>query len=213
MSHVVYGFDMDTFRAELKSYIRSLNYEGDIKIRASIHDNTVTVYSAHWINQLRQNPFVYWFCIIMQLWIITWPVILLLERRYHVVQSRWWSSREESEDDRNRNDESGSSILPLPSFVRRNLFYAGGRGEEELAAFYAPIVMEAAWEQRHGGVLTDSDIRRLQQRQERLKQIGWLEPEIVQMPRLQNHGRSHAIGPLVLNLRVRDFQAGWGYDS
>ena len=205
MSHVVRGFNIDILRNELKTYLRSLNYQGNISVSASVHNNLVTVYSSHWINQLRHNPIIYWACIILQLWVITWPVILMLERRYHVVQSVWWSSRD---DDNNHNNGSSISYSPPP------VIYAGGRSEEELAEFWAPVVMEAAWEQRIDGLLTNIDIRRLRHRQERLKQMmGWLEPETVQMPRAQTLGRSRADGPLVLDIRVRDFEAGWGLDS
>ena len=216
MSHAVRGFNIDTLRSELKDIIRSLNYRGDINIRISIHNNRVTVYSSHWINQLRRNPFIYWSCIISQLWLITWPVIYMLERRYHVVQSVWWSSRDIDEEDQqdtafHRSSNSSSRLQAGRSGT--TTLYAGGRSEEEVARLWAPVVMEAAWEQRIDGLLTDGSIRRLQQRRERLKQMTFLEPETVQLPRSQSHGRSRAHGPLVLDIRVRDFGAGWGFDS
>lgn len=150
---------MDPVRSELKAYLRSLNYRGHIEITTSIPNGFVTVYSPHWINRLRNNSFVWWLCILLQLWIVTLPVIILLERRYQVVHSVWRSSRRVED-------------ATAPSGQRK--VYAHGRDATKLADFWAAAVVQAAWDQLDGGeVLTESDLPRLQRRaQERMERIG-----------------------------------------
>ncbi|KAJ5825800.1 hypothetical protein N7474_002938 [Penicillium riverlandense] len=195
------GFDVNPIRSELKSYIRSLNYRGSIKITASIPNEFVTIYSPHWINRLRNNTFVWWLCIILQLWIVTWPAIVLLEKRYQVVQSVWRSSR---------------LVEDVTTLSRWRKIYAHGRSEAELADFWAAAVTQAAWEQKDSGeILTEHDLPRLLRRgQERIERIGWLGP-----PRNETATDSMAEdtpnsrrGPAIPNLAAGgyDFQAGWG---
>jgi len=142
----------------LTSHIRSLNYRGQIDISTSLAHSSVTVYSPHWINGLRANQYVYYVCIILQLWIITWPVIWWLERRYEVVRSTWHTSQ----------------LLEDP-IARTNVrrVYARGRDEASLAEFWAPAVKQAAWRRRtEGEVLTEEDaLRALVMREDQL--LGW----------------------------------------
>ncbi|OKL57238.1 hypothetical protein UA08_07406 [Talaromyces atroroseus] len=77
----------------LTSHIRDTSYRGQITMRMEIVNGSLTIYSPHWINKLRNNRFVFWMCIILQLWCITWPVIWLLEKRYEVVRSCWKYAR------------------------------------------------------------------------------------------------------------------------
>lgn len=192
-------------RSELRSYLRSLNYRGDIEITASsIQNEFVTIYSPHWINRLRNNPFVFWLCVLLQLWIVTFPVIVALEKRYQVVQSVWRSSRQVED-------------ATAPSGWRK--VYAHGRNEAKLADFWAAAVMQAAWDQQNGGeILTESDLPRLQRRgQERMEQIGWLVPpdrNVMAADSTAEDTQSSRRGPAIPGVGVRgyNFQAGWGGD-
>lgn len=152
------GFDTEPLCSELKSYLRSINYRGQIKITTSTQNTFITIYSPHWINRLRNNSFIWWFCVLTQLWIITLIVISLLERRYQVVHSVWRSSREVKD-------------TSAPLGLRK--IYAHGRDETKLADFWAPAVIQAARDQRdEGEVLTEGSIKRLQQRaQERMRNL------------------------------------------
>lgn len=150
-------------RSVFTSHLRSLNYRGSITISASLANGSITVYSRHWINKLRNNPFVFWACIILQLWILTWPLIWLLERRYEVVRSMWWSSREVQDP----GSPSGWSKA-----------YANGRNETQLAEYWCPAVAEMAWAGCTAGeVLTERDVARLQRiGRQRMEQMRWEEP-------------------------------------
>ncbi|BDD57265.1 hypothetical protein MAP00_002648 [Monascus purpureus] len=193
LTRVLDGFDVEILRSELTSYLRSLNYRGTITISASIPNSSVTFYSPHWINKMRNDRVVSTLCIALQLWIVALPVIWLLERRYEVVRSVWWSSREVAD-----------AIATAASGPRK--VYACGRNEEELAGFWAPIVMQAAWERRKGCTLTEEDLGRLQRRKERLGRMRWMESLD---GRVTGAGSRVTLkGPLVLG--GYNSQAGWG---
>ncbi|EEQ88310.1 hypothetical protein RJZ56_000465 [Blastomyces dermatitidis] len=75
----------------ITTLIRSLNYRGRISIELHTHNAHLTVYSPSLINKLRINTFVWWACIILQLWILTWPLLILLEKRYEPVTATWYA--------------------------------------------------------------------------------------------------------------------------
>ncbi|KAJ5902336.1 hypothetical protein N7495_002864 [Penicillium taxi] len=158
------GFDTGPLVTELSSYLRSINYRGQVEITTSTHNNFITIYSPHWINYLRNNSFVWWLCFFSQLWIITQIVITFSKSHYEVVHSVWRSSSEVKD-------------TSMPSGFRK--VYARGRDETKLADFWAPAVIQAASDQLNGGqTLTEESIQRLQRRaQERLENIKSFLPE------------------------------------
>ncbi|KAL9110722.1 MAG: hypothetical protein Q9227_004714 [Pyrenula ochraceoflavens] len=86
------GFDAVRVQNAVSAHIRSLNYRGTISVETRICNAGFLVYSPHWINRLRTNNFVWYLIVILQLWIITWPIIWLLEKRYEVVKTKWFFS-------------------------------------------------------------------------------------------------------------------------
>ncbi|OGM44252.1 hypothetical protein ABOM_007730 [Aspergillus bombycis] len=153
------NFNSSIIHSTLTSHLRSLNYQGNIDISTSFSNQSFTVYSPHWINRARNNNFVYYTCLILQLWLITWPIIWLLERRYAVVGSVWLFSQ-----------EVGSQHI-----------YARNRDEAGIAEDLAPVVTQAAWERRvDGKILTQQDMRLLrrleregQERGGRILVVNW----------------------------------------
>ncbi|KAL4773276.1 major facilitator superfamily domain-containing protein [Aspergillus nidulans var. acristatus] len=156
----LHGFDANPMRTSLTSHIRSTGYQGHIVINPVIANGFVTVYSPHWINTLRNNAYVYWICIVLQLWLITWPVIWFMERRYEVVRSEWFSSKTVAD----ASAPGGS----------RKCYAAAGMDEVKAAELWAPIVREAAWQGRAGGcILGDAEIETLRRQGiERREQLG-----------------------------------------
>lgn len=126
------GFDSRALKSVLTSHIRSINYCGSIVYKLTIAHQSVSVYSPHWINSLRMNRYVWWICVFLQLWILTWPIIWLMEKRYEVIQTSWRPYLGHQTSDR-----------------------------IELGEFWAPTVKEAAWRGRCI-VLTRLDAKRLQ---------------------------------------------------
>lgn len=140
----LHNIDYDVLRRELTGHLRSLNYEGTISIEPLLLGSRITVYSPHWVNKLRNNAFVFYACVILQLWILTWPVIWLLEKRYEVVRSQWFFSRTSLERTGELIDEHSERVIS-----RRE--YAAGRDEVGVAELWAPVVRQAAWEKKLGG--------------------------------------------------------------
>lgn len=118
----------------LTSHIRDTNYRGDITMRMEFANCSLTIYSPHWVNKLRNNKFVFWLCIVLQLWLVTWPIIWILEKRYEVVHSRWYASH---------TSEQGGTAR-----IKR---YARGNDEHGLGELWAPAVKQAAWGHRQSG--------------------------------------------------------------
>ncbi|KAJ5112264.1 hypothetical protein N7532_000309 [Penicillium argentinense] len=140
------AFNKKTFTNALETHIRDLNYRGSVTFDQFSAHGSVTVYSPHWINRLRLNRFVWWTVVILQLWIITWPIIWLMEKRYEVASTQWNAALESDVTTGLRN------------------CYAQGRDESQLAAFWAPAVKQAAWTRRQGdcALLTRIDAERVQ---------------------------------------------------
>jgi hypothetical protein len=61
------------------------SYRGHIKISFPTDHSKVVIYSPSKINSWRFNPWIYWPIYISMLWIITWPILILLTKRYEVV--------------------------------------------------------------------------------------------------------------------------------
>ncbi|EFR03312.1 hypothetical protein MGYG_06311 [Nannizzia gypsea CBS 118893] len=131
----VKGLDMNIIRTEIASIIRSTNYRGTINVTQETTHTALTVYSPHWINNLRTNRFVWWAVVILQLWIITWPIIILLERRYEPVTAQYYVYRESEYN---------------PPF----------KGEVEWTKMFAPAISAAALNRRKDEIVTVADVQR-----------------------------------------------------
>jgi hypothetical protein len=77
----------------IESVIRSTNYRGHIQIGFQLAPRTITVQTNSLLNRLRHNKFFYWFCIIFQLWVITWPILFFMTKRWAVVTVGWEYAR------------------------------------------------------------------------------------------------------------------------
>ncbi|KAJ5733413.1 hypothetical protein N7493_002199 [Penicillium malachiteum] len=141
------GFDWKAMRNVLTSHIRELNYHGSVSFSFTIAQEHVTIYSPHWINRLRANRYVWWTFVILQLWILSWPLIWFMEKRYELAHTRWYSSIDCPLNETGLNKE-----------------YARGRDEATLGLFWAPAVKRAAWSRRcgEGDTLTRMDAERVQ---------------------------------------------------
>ncbi|MCJ1464818.1 hypothetical protein MMC07_003432 [Pseudocyphellaria aurata] len=73
----------------LTGVIRSTNYRGSISITFPLEDRATIVMPDHPINRYRTNRLIWWSCIILQLWIITWPLLWLMTKHWEVVCVYW----------------------------------------------------------------------------------------------------------------------------
>ncbi|KAJ5370428.1 uncharacterized protein N7496_006520 [Penicillium cataractarum] len=140
------GFDHQAMRNIFDSHIRELNYRGTIYQCFTQAHSSVTIYSPHWINRLRTNKYIWWLVVLLQLWIITWPIIWFMEKRYEIAFTRWNASLDPNTE---------SSLVKC---------YARNRNESALAEWWAPAVKQAAWTRRSGdnNLLTRLDAERVQ---------------------------------------------------
>ena len=73
----------------IESIIRGTNYRGRIAISFQLDPYKKTLATPHLLNRLRNNTFVWWFFVLTQLWIITWPLLFFLTKRWAVVAVEW----------------------------------------------------------------------------------------------------------------------------
>ncbi|KAJ9302263.1 hypothetical protein DTO271G3_1129 [Paecilomyces variotii] len=143
------GFSSKSLRDSIVSHIRATSYRGHISVKTTLREESVTIYSPHWVNRFRNNPYIFWTCIIFQLWIVTWPAILLMERQYHVIFSNWYASLVSMEQDPSN-----------PGVAERRKIYARNRDEVALMDYWAPAIKHAAWNRRRNGeIVTEQDAR------------------------------------------------------
>ncbi len=102
----------------LTDLLRSTNYRGTISITFPIRDRATTVMSDHFINRYRYNVYIWWTCVILQLWIITWPVLWLMTLRWEVLSARW-ACKVDGQDfpDREVDDPGWLVVQDNPSTV------------------------------------------------------------------------------------------------
>ncbi|GAB7347492.1 hypothetical protein MBLNU459_g4399t1 [Dothideomycetes sp. NU459] len=82
------------FAQAVKGMIRRTGYVGHVETKIVVEDGTLIVKSPHWVNRLRDDPVIWWFCVVSCLWIVTWPVLWLCTRRFEVVVAEWPMKKE-----------------------------------------------------------------------------------------------------------------------
>ncbi|RMZ05729.1 hypothetical protein D0860_05823 [Hortaea werneckii] len=123
----VLGLDQEDLRLRLQTVVRSTGYRGHIDVAFPIHEKHVDIYSPHWINRWRVTWWVRWLFFLTFLWIITWPILFFMTKRWSVynVDWRWsWSCTE----------PEGSSDA-----YRERTFYAS--------------ITEKTWLEKHKGLI------------------------------------------------------------
>ncbi|PQE05485.1 ABC transporter protein [Rutstroemia sp. NJR-2017a BBW] len=75
--------------ARLEKYIRSAisetRYRGHVSVKFATTHDRVIFYSPGKINDWRLNNYIRWFFYLTFLWVISWPVLFFLTRKYEVV--------------------------------------------------------------------------------------------------------------------------------
>ena len=87
--HMITNRNDAILKEKIESVIRSTNYRGHITIGFQLLPRTITIQTPHAFNRLRHNKFFYWFCIIFQLWIITWPILFFMTKRWAIAFVSW----------------------------------------------------------------------------------------------------------------------------
>ncbi|KAK2809473.1 hypothetical protein FQN50_003741 [Emmonsiellopsis sp. PD_5] len=139
----------------LTSLIRSLNYRGHITITSHLHNASLKIYTPHPLNRLRTNPYIWWTCVLLQLWLLTWPLLILLERRYEPIHATWYAWYHDQ--------------------------YACGMDEEAWLGFFENVVRETVMGRGRGGeVVGFREAVGANRRRERVERGEGVEEEVRQ---------------------------------
>ncbi|MCJ1313971.1 hypothetical protein MMC25_007651 [Agyrium rufum] len=75
---------------EVEAVIRSTGYRGNIKITFPINGRKVTIVADNRWNRWRYfTPWLWWVVIILQLWIIVWPVLWWCTKKWEILNVSW----------------------------------------------------------------------------------------------------------------------------
>ena len=85
MKYNVIGRNEALLQRRIESVIRGTNYRGRLSVQFALDPYSVTISTPHWLNRARNNWYIYYFCVITQLWIFTWPLLFFLTRYWSVV--------------------------------------------------------------------------------------------------------------------------------
>lgn len=85
----------------MKSLVRSTHYHGNLDISFPVEDKYIDIYNPNWINNARISWVRYLFYFTF-LWIITWPVLLVMTKWWAVYFVRWTWARCEQDDEEQR---------------------------------------------------------------------------------------------------------------
>lgn len=77
--------DSAALEAFITSLVGSTNYRGHLKVTFPITHNRVTVYSPCWQNDYREKLWLRWMFYLTFFWIISWPYLWFMTRRWEVV--------------------------------------------------------------------------------------------------------------------------------
>lgn len=89
ISRNVTGIDQSLLTQQMTEVIRRTNYRGNINITYPVRYRRTVFMSDHWINRYRHNNFIWWTCVILQLWIFTWPLLWFMTKRWEVYSVEW----------------------------------------------------------------------------------------------------------------------------
>lgn len=85
----VTGVAHGTLTRQLTEALRSTNYRGNISITFPVRSRATVIMSDHWLNRYRHNKYIWWTCVLLQLWILTWPLLWIMTKRWEVFSVEW----------------------------------------------------------------------------------------------------------------------------
>ncbi|KAF2665562.1 hypothetical protein BT63DRAFT_377806 [Microthyrium microscopicum] len=83
------GLDEKFLTERLENLVRATNYKGHLVISFPVENPGVDIFNDHWINRWRNTRWIFLLFCISMLWIITWPVLFFLTKKYEVVRADW----------------------------------------------------------------------------------------------------------------------------
>ncbi|KAI5849717.1 hypothetical protein BZA05DRAFT_401278 [Tricharina praecox] len=80
------GFDEEVLRFHVEAMVRSTNYRGNIRVSFPIENRSVVLAPGNVVCRIRYG-WARWILYLSFLWLITWPVLWLLTKRWDVVDA------------------------------------------------------------------------------------------------------------------------------
>lgn len=202
----------------LQGVLRSTNYRGDISITFSVDDREISLMSDHWINRCRTNMFIWWICVILQLWVITWPIIWMVTKKWEVVNIIWPCRVHRDEDVGvvlpNADQESPESIQEdisstdgSPSSCGQDNVRFATMTEPTWVEMWRGSIARAAIDRRNGVVLGSLDLEATRAAEEINASRAFAQSGL-------GYGESwHGMGQLLRVMREYYVDQGWGGDT
>ncbi len=171
VSRTVTELQREILTKGMNEAVRGTNYRGDIAITYPERNRATIVMSDHWINRYRHNKLIWWICVILQLWIFTWPLLIFMTKRWEVLTVEWpcrvyvepdgsWPMAQESNPG-GRTYEGHETSNPLERVAYMT--------EQDWVRQWRLAVQLAA-ESKKRGTLSDGDWRIAQEVEERSRQ-------------------------------------------
>ncbi|KAB8698105.1 hypothetical protein FH972_026355 [Carpinus fangiana] len=136
------NWNLQTLEKQLTAGVRATGYRGDVAVSSTLQNPGFSIYSDHWMNRALNNAWIWWACVVLQLWIVCWPVLLLCTGTYDGVSSEWLYKRRIilNEDEVERGDAREMQFRML---------YAS-ESEQQWYAKWGEAMIEAAFARRQG---------------------------------------------------------------
>jgi hypothetical protein len=187
----------DTKKLEqlLRSAIAETNYRGHLQVDWPMQHKKVIVYSPGLINQWRTTTWIRWVFYLTFLWVVSWPVLFFLTRKYEVAKVVYPYANIPTED-------GGSRVCTVMSEVD---WYHRWESAIKRAAMARMVCKDRCLDEEYRIATARADARGL---------IQDLQPR--ELPSTGNAFADGAISFLGEGLRVAEgwnAQMGWGGDS
>ena len=103
--------DSAALEALITALVRSTNYRGDLRVTFPITHSRVTVYSPSWQNHYREKLWLRWIFYLSFLWVISWPYLWFMTRRWEVVTAEFRCSTAPECENKQDITKSGESFV------------------------------------------------------------------------------------------------------
>ena len=103
--------DSAALKALITALVRSINYRGDLSVTFAITNSRVTVYSPCWQNHYREKLWLRWIFYLTFLWVISWPYLWFITRRWEVETTALPCSRASEGENKQYTTKSRESFV------------------------------------------------------------------------------------------------------
>ncbi|KAF2086726.1 hypothetical protein K490DRAFT_16604, partial [Saccharata proteae CBS 121410] len=151
LSRSVSGIDEQALRSRIETLIRGTHYRGHVDIFFPLEDRAVDIYSNHAVNRWRNTSWIRWLFYLSFLWILAWPLLFFLTKRWAVVEVDWAFSRPSGDGTaKTYATVSEAEWFEKHRGILRNLVLEGHRGDVSGVDAATPRVARSGARQQQG---------------------------------------------------------------